>query len=64
MAKSKIVYHVNKKGGLPKSLKDQMFTSYEQARSAVRKYIRTRKDYSYTGMNPAISEYNFSISRG
>jgi hypothetical protein len=58
------IYTVKRNGSLPKSLKGTTFNSYETARSAVRKYIRTMKNYSsafYSNDNPAITEFGFSI---
>lgn len=64
MAKvTKVQYTVKRSGGLPKTLKGQSFKSYEQARSAVRRYIRTMKTYQPTGTNPAMSDFGFSITK-
>lgn len=60
----KVVYTVKRSGGLPKTLKGQAFTTYEQARCAVRRYIRTMKNYTPTATNPALGEFGFSIVKG
>lgn len=58
-----IVYTVKRNGGLPKTLKGQTFSTYEQARCAVRRYIRTMKNYTPTATNPALGDFGFSITK-
>lgn len=60
------LYKVKRQGGLPKALKGATFSSYEQARTAVRRYIRTTKNYNpwdHSNSNPAISEFGFTIQK-
>lgn len=59
-----VTYTVKRSGGLPKSLKGQAFGTYEQARSAVRRYIRTMKTYTPTTNHPAMGDFGFKIVKG
>lgn len=59
----KITYTVKRSGGLPKSLKGQAFGTYEQARCAVRRYIRTMKNYTPSATHPAMSDFGFTITK-
>lgn len=72
MAKAKYTVRRIKGMGasLPGTLRDVTFKNYEQARSAVRKYIRTTRKYdastesSFHYSNPRINSYGFTIVRG
>lgn len=61
-----MTYKVTRAKGhpIPKVLKD-FFSSYEEARSAVRKWLRSKKNtqgmYKYN--NPSINAWNFSIKK-
>ncbi len=63
MAKQKVVYAVFRRG---RKLKD-VFSTYEQARSHARKYIRKMlaKDGvpSLAGWNPDIASFEISVKR-
>jgi hypothetical protein len=62
--KQTIMYSIKRSGGLPKSLKGVSFTSYEQARNAVRRYIRTMKTYQPSSTHPAMSDLGFTVVKG
>jgi hypothetical protein len=72
MAKAKYTVRRVKGMGssLPKALREATFKNYEQARSAVRKYIRTTRSYdsaaesTFNYSNPRINQYGFTIVRG
>lgn len=54
------MYKIKRNTTLPAMLKTA-FTSYEQARSAIRKYLRTRYQDCCNRSNPSITDYGFSV---
>jgi len=54
------MYYIKRNSTMPKKLRGPFF-SYEEARSAVRKYLRAK--LSLGSHNASISDYGFSISK-
>lgn len=58
------MYKVLYRGKAHKAFRKSKFTSYDAARNAARKYIRSQwpiSAASYTNSNPAISDFGFSV---
>ena len=53
------MYKIIRKG---KRFNNKTFTTYEEARSYIRKWIRTKFQEKHKYNNPSISKFNFSIA--
>lgn len=53
------MFVVKRKTSMPKVLKNIKFKTYEEARQAIRKYLRTKAEFGKK--QPAISEFGFAV---